>query len=145
MESGVIDSIDIVIADVTAQPLAPKSPEHSQRSGEINLSASNITIVPRPASASAQPTVTPTSHFGYMGPMNVRSHSSNSLCSVGDISLPHGQTAVTRDVKETKETKEYNDEQIIIEALRSSKDRLFMLKLGDSMESLIAERPYVSD
>lgn len=31
----------------------------------------------------------------------------------------------------------------ILEALRSAKDRLFVLKLGESMESLILERQYV--
>lgn len=143
MNSGGIDNIDIVIAAATAQPIASKSTESVTRSSEINLSASNVTIVPRPASSSAQSFDVPTLQFGSAALLSSRSLSSNTTASSGEINLPHGQPGETREAKETKDSKEYDDEQIIIEALRSAKDRLFMLKLGDSMENLIAERQCV--
>lgn len=143
MSPNVVDSIDIVIADVTAQPIASKSSESLQRSGEMNLSASNVTIVPRPESISALSSNIPTLQFGGLSLLNSHSLSMDATGSPLEFSVPHGQLPDGREGKESKEVKEYNDEQIIVEALRSQKDRLFMLKLGDCMENLIAERQCV--
>jgi hypothetical protein len=140
MDHGFIDSIDIVIADVTSQPLTSTAPQVLQRAGAVNLSASSVTIVPRPNSSMGQSPISSHSQTSFQAPMKMRALSSDSISSVGDGVMPHGQVV---DGKQVKETKEYNDEEIIIEALRSAKDRLFMLKLGDSMENLIAERQYV--
>jgi hypothetical protein len=145
MDPAMIDSIDIVIAGVTAQPIASKSvSERTTRSGEINLSASNVTIVPHPTTPFTQQSVRPAIQFGTITPANSYTFSSDSVSSYGDINPSQSQLIEAKENKEGKEIKEYNDEQVILEALSSAKDRLFMLKLGDSMENLIAERQYVS-
>lgn len=53
------------------------------------------------------------------------------------------RSSSTPDVQVPISDTEGNDAQILEEALRS-KDRLFVLKLGDSIETLITEKLYVS-